>query len=349
LMLGLEALPEGENLLEQAIIRIRMGRIHAYQGDYKAAEEALQQGIRELPPEHPMLITALGNLGNLYCARGDTVQGQAYYRDALALAKKLGDQWRITELQLNLGIEADIAGQLKEAVDVYHQVLTRAEKLGSLAQRVRTHSLLGIVYTKLGAYGEAERNLKECIDLARRAGLRANLIYVLPSLADLYLRQGQPEAAEPLLAEAEKLYQETGARLAEVLPEIYRNWALLHLKQGDNAAALTCAENCVALAKELESDTDEGIGLRVLGMVKLALQQCEGALVYFEQSLAQLEGRDPYEAARTQAAWGECLLNGPDRRRGLELLQLAESTFAQLGAQRDLELLKTLAGNAVVS
>ena len=196
-----------------------------------------------------MQITALGNLGNLYCARGDTVQGQAYYRDALALAQKLGDQWRIAELQLNLGIEADIAGQLKEAVAIYQEVLAQAEKLGSLAQRVRTHSLLGIVYIKLGEYEQAERNLKECIDLARRAKLRAHLIYALPSLADLYLRQGQPAAAEPLLVEAEKLSQETGTRLAEVLPEIYRNWALLHLEQGDNAAARTCAENSCGIGQ----------------------------------------------------------------------------------------------------
>ena len=98
----------------------------------------------------------------------------------------------------------------------------------------------------------------------------------------------------------------------------------------------------MALARELESDTDEGIGLRVLGKVKLAFQQREGALVCFEQSLAQLEGRDPYEAARTQAAWGECLLDGPERSRGLELLQKAESTFAQLGAQRDLDMAQDL-------
>jgi tetratricopeptide (TPR) repeat protein len=147
-----------------------------------------------------------------------------------------------------------------------------------------------------------------------------------------------------LLVEAEKLSQETGTRLAEVLPEIYRTWALLHLVQGDNEAARTCAETSVALARELESDTDEGIGLRVLGKVKLAFQQLEGALVCFEQSLAQLEGRDPYEAARTQTAWGECLLNGPERPRGLELLHKAEAAFAQLGAQRDLDMVKNLAG-----
>ena len=371
LMLGLEALPEGDNLLEHAIIRIRMGSIHGYQGDYKAAEEELQQGRSELPPEHPMQITALGNLGNLYCARGDTEQGQAYYRKTLDLARKLGDEWRIAELQLNLGIEADIAGQLKEAVDIYQQVLAQAEKLGSLAQRVRTYTLLGIVSIKLGEYGEAERNLKEGIDLARRAGLRGHLIYALPSLADLYLRQGQPAAAEPLLVEAEKLSQDTGARLAEVLPEIYRTWALLRLEQGDHAAARTYAENSLKLAQDLESDTDEGIGLRVLGKVKLALQQREGALACFEHSLAQLDGRDPYEAARTQMTWGECLLAGPadapsaglpadapraglpadapraglpESARGLELLRMAEASFAQLGAQRDLEMVKALVG-----
>lgn len=343
LMLGLEALPEGENLIEHAIIRIRMGRIHAYQGDFKTAEGELLQGRSELPEEHPMQITALGNLGNLYCARGDTEQGQEYYRKTLDLARKLGDEWRIAELQLNLGIEADIAGELEEAVSIYREVLVQAEKLGSLAQRVRTYTLLGIVSIKLGNYEEAESCLQQGIELARRAGLRAHLIYALPSLADLYLRQGQPVNAEPLLAEAEKLAQDTGARLAEVLPEIYRTWALLHLEQNDSSAAQTCAEASLKLARELESDADEGIGLRVLGKVQLALEQPAEALASFEHSLALLDGHDPYETARTQAAWGECLLAGTDPARGLELLQAAASTFAQLGAQRDLEIIKTLA------
>jgi tetratricopeptide (TPR) repeat protein len=345
LMLGLEALPEGENLLEHAFLRIRMGRIHAYQGDFKTAEEELQQGRSMLPAEHPMQITALGNLGNLYCARGDTVQGQEYYRKTLDLARKLGDEWRIAELQLNLGIEADIAGKLAEAVAIYQDVLAQAEKLGSLAQRVRTHTLLGIVDIKLGAYDEAERNLKEGIDLARRAGLRAHLIYTLPSLAELCLRQGQPASAEPLLEEAEKLAQETGSRLAEVLPEIYRTWALLHLEQGDSAAARTCIDTSLKLARELESDTDEGIGLRVLGRIQLASQQYTEALANFEQSLAQLDGRDPYEAARTQTTWGQCLLAGPEHARGLALLRAAAATFEQMGAQRDLEMVKSLAGS----
>lgn len=348
LMLGLDALPEGESLLEHAILRIRMGSIHVYQGDFKTGEEELQQGSSELPADHPMQITALGNLGNLYCTRGDTEQGQAYYRDALALAQKLGDEWRITEHKLNLGIEADIAGQLQEAVAIYREVLVQAEKLGSLAQRVRTYTLLGIVHVKIGDYPEAERCLQEGIDLARRAGLRAHLIYALPSLADLCLRQGRPAAAEPLLAEAEKLAQEIGARLAEVLPEIYRTWALLHLEQGDRAAARNCVESSLKLARELESDADEGIGLRVLGKVQLASQQPAEAQASFEQSLARLAGRDPYEAARTQAAWGDCLLDGPDPERGRQLLQAAASAFARLGAQRDLEIVETLVSRGII-
>ncbi len=244
---------------------------------------------------------------------------------------------------MNLGIEADIAGELEEAVSIYREVLDQAEKLGSLAQRVRTYTLLGIVSIKLGNYEEAESCLYQGIELARRAGLRAHLIYALPSLADLYLRQGQPVKAEPLLAEAEKLAQDTGARLAEVLPEIYRTWALLHLEQNDSTAAQACAEASLKLARELESDADEGIGLRVLGKVQLALQQPVEALASFEHSLALLDGHDPYETARTQAAWGECLLAGTDQSRGLELLQAAAFTFARLGAQRDLEIIKTLA------
>jgi hypothetical protein len=111
----------------------------------------------------------------------------------------------------------------------------------------------------------------------------------------------------------------------------------MHLASADPQVALTYAEQSINLANELEMKLEEGMSRRVLGQVLLATGQSEPALVAFEQSLSLLGG-DPYEVARTKTAWGRFLAStsGPDKERGLSLLQEARATFQELGAKRDL-------------
>jgi len=333
LQLGLDTLAAGDQPAETGALRIRMGRIRSYLGDFTAAQAALQQGLAEIAPGPSRArITALGNLGSLACLQRNVPLGLEYYRQVLDIARQINDHWSMVEVELNIGIELDISGQLSEAAAHYQAALEQAQKLGSLAQQARSLSSLGILHTKLGDYPRAEQELMDGTALARRAGLQAYLVYYLPSLADLRLRQQWIDAAIPLLEEAEQLAQETGAGDVEALPEIYRLWAQVRLADHDPDGALDWAKRALAQARDLEMETDQGVGLRVLGQVQLALGRKAEAVDCFAQSLAFLDGHDPYETARTRAAWGASLLDGSDRERGLELLRDAQTAFVQLGA-----------------
>jgi len=328
----------GASAMEEAALRIRLGRILAYLGKNAEALGELQRGLALLPEGPSRLrITALGNLGNIYCVQGDIDRGQGYYQQVLEIAHQLNDYWSMGEVGINLGIELDIAGRWAEALDEYRQALEQAERLGSLRQQVRALLGIGNANIKLGDYAAAEAGLSKCVAIARGKNWKDTLIYALTSLAGMQLSQSRADLAEPLLAEAEGLAWETGVR--EPLPELYYNWALVRLRQGRAPEASAYAEQALALAREMKAGVYEGVSLRVLGQAQIANGQPDLAMASFEQSLALLADRDPYEAARTKMEWGACLRLSGDAtqaERGTALLSEARDAFQRLGARGEL-------------
>jgi tetratricopeptide (TPR) repeat protein len=306
-----------------------------YLGNHDLALAELQQGLERLPPGPSRLhITALGNLGNLHCIRGEIERGLAYYQRVIENAQKMNDYWAMVEVWSNLGIELDIAGRWVEALVQFQQALEQAERLGSLDQQARLLLARGRPYAKQGDYESAKSSFVKCISIARGQGWKALVIGAGNGLAEVHLGLSEIKEAEDWLTEVEQLAQATGVR--EQLPETYRYWALVRLAQGQPTEAMACAEQSVSLAREFQSYNDEGTGLRVLGQMQWANGQREAALASFEKSLQVLGDRDPYEAARTKVEWAKCLKSNGDAEQSATLSQVAQSAFRKLGARRDL-------------
>ena len=217
-----------------------------------------------------------------------------------------------------------------------------AERLGSQAQKATLELSAGILATKKGAHAAAQQHLERCLTLAHTYNLTDYLIGASASLADLHLRRGEAEAADPLLAEAEQRTLDTGSRWQ--LPEIYRLRGEWHLARGEVQQASACASQALALAEELELPVEAGIALRVLAQATIAAGEHQAGMTLFERSLALLADQDPYESARTKVWWGLHQESGPDLAHGAALLQEARTTFERLGARRDLLQLDAITG-----
>ena len=131
----------------------------------------------------------------------------------------------------------EIAGDWQGAAAEYQAALALAEELCSRAHQVDLELNLGFLATRQGEDAVALAHLSRCQSMANQGSLRLQLVYADTGLADLYLRQGKPEAAGPLLAQAEELAKEIDAR--DRLPEIGFHRALWHLATGDIDAALS--------------------------------------------------------------------------------------------------------------
>lgn len=336
---GLTAL-DPVNWEQAAALHIEIGLSQINLGEFNAAGEALNQGLRLLAGvEAPRLrVTALLNLGNVYAAQGDLRAANRYNREALQISQSIGDYFRMITIWQNLGIDDETAGQWDSAKAKYRQALALAQKLGGVERLVGLNLSLGVLATKQGEDETALIHLPRCLALARQHHLEVYIAWAASSLADLHLRRGELTQAAPLLAEAEHLAQEHTA--GEVLPEIYRELAQLHLAQADLPAALNYARQSITQARDQGMKLEEGMAQRVLGQILVASGQIEAALAAFQSSLTLLTESDPNEAARTQASWGLVLAAGPDPEQGRRLLLTAQATFQELGAQRDLAVVE---------
>jgi tetratricopeptide (TPR) repeat protein len=326
---------------EEAALCIRAGDVQRYMGNYAAALPLLEQGLgllAEGPSQWEAI--ALSGIGSIHLYQGHNKQAGEYYLSALEISQQLHDHQQMLVILSNLGISREIDGDWAGAADDYRRALDLARQLGSIGEQARIENSLGLLYTKQGEDEAALRHLSRAMHLDRIHNLRLNLIYVLNSLALLQMHKRDWEAAEASVSEAEQLALELGTK--HTLPETYYLRAQIRLAEGRLQAAREDVQRTLELTDELGMNLEEGIGQRVLGQALQACGQVEPALAAFQDSLATLAGLDPYEAARTQAAWGRCLASGPDVERGAALLGEARTTFGRLGARRDLAELEEI-------
>jgi tRNA A-37 threonylcarbamoyl transferase component Bud32/tetratricopeptide (TPR) repeat protein len=333
---GLDELASAD-VMEEAALYLRQGSALIAIGDNVAALTALKESLRLLP-ETPTdwRASVLMSMGVVYCSQGDIERGKACHMQALEIYEQFGNIRGMISIRHNLGIEMEIAGNWVGAAHEYQQALDLTEQLGSVGHRTDLELSLGILQTKRGNSMAALAHLSRCLELGQHYGLSEYIAACQASLADLWIRLADWEQAEISLAEADRLAHALDTKYQ--LPEIEREWAQLRLAQGDQAAALRHAERSVALARELDSDLDQGIGLRVLGQVLLADNQYAEGMGTYSKSLAILSSRDPYEAARTRVQWGTALRISADDDQALALIHEARAAFQALGAQHDLQI-----------
>ena len=291
---------QDQDRLEAAALYVKLGHARYTLGQFEQAVEASQQALKRLPQTpHPLRASALLNLGIVYGTQGNLNRALVCYNEALRLGEGLHDLWTMAKAWHNIGVENETAGQWDAALAAYQRGLEVAEQLGSQAQKATLELSSGILAMKKGEYDGAQAHLERCLALARTYDLGDYLVGTAASLADLHLRRGDAEAADPLLAEAERRALAAGSRWQ--LPEIYRLRGEWHLQRHEPQQAQEWAAEALALAEELELPVEAGIALRVLGQAQAAMD--EDADESFQRSLDLLRQHEPYEAERTQAAW----------------------------------------------
>lgn len=317
------------SVTEQAVLYVRIGTVLTSTGNYTAATDAFEQGLHLLPEDaDDWRANALSNLGVIYCSQGNAERGTVCYRDALAIYERSGNIWKMITIWQNLGIEMEIAGDWPGALEQYRQALEQANRLGSVTRQTELEQNLGDLLVKQGDIETAMMHLSQGIDLARTHDLKEHLVCIQVCMADVWIRLEEWDEATQALQEAQALTQELQSQ--DQLPEIYRHWAHVYVAQRTPQRALEQIEHALHWSRKLELDLETGKNLRVLAQIVIAEGQLDQALAAFEESLL-LVVRDPYEAARTKAAWGQALLDGTEAERGRTLIAEAQVVFQKLG------------------
>jgi tetratricopeptide (TPR) repeat protein len=206
-----------------ATARGRQATILTYAGDLDEATSALDEAGKLVPDNATGLRTLLAVWrAQLAGARGDLAQRRRAYEEAVRGYDQAGDARRAAAAETNL---AD-------------------------------------VYNRVGAYGEAERALRDAVEKCRRVGNRIFEGYALANLGYALTMQRRPDEALSVLRDALALAEQIGETRLGMSVRLYRVRALAAV---DSAEALREAR---LVADEAERSGLDG--LRVLALAAAA-------------------------------------------------------------------------------
>lgn len=242
------ALEEGARVLAEAIrlhdperqarALAAMGAVYDRLGRYRDALESYRQALRfeeRTLDRHRQALT-LGNLSLVYLRMGLPGPAVVHAGQALSLARVLPD------VRLQVSLKQAYAASLAGAGDFRQSERTYAEILG-LVSRLSSPELLGLVLAgrgrvllALGRLDEAERHIRDALDLALRN--RDSLLHLQAKsgLALVDWQRGDLDAAVEHLEESRRLVEDSRGILSnesdrmsygETISQIYSNLATI--------------------------------------------------------------------------------------------------------------------------
>lgn len=241
------------------------------------AEGDLQEALRLSGQDEVTKLIRVGTLielGFLEVQRGHYDKGREFYRQAEDLAREIGSRrdlgrtlMGIAQVETKRGHHFEVFRANDEAFRIFREIEDNHLMVIALAGRGNSLSLLG-------AYREAEENLREAIELSRKFGSRGQGMESLyNSLGRALDLMGQtPAAIETLQGSLE-----TNPNHLYIV-FTYAYLAQATLRNGDLDRARGQASRALEVARERKSQEGEAMALTILAQILLAGGETEQAL-----------------------------------------------------------------------
>ncbi|KAF9770791.1 hypothetical protein IL306_011602, partial [Fusarium sp. DS 682] len=162
-----------EDMLNQAEIALRAGRVLLFRGEYNTAEEVVRMSVeareKVLGKEHPDTLSSMNNLALALQGQGKYEEAEKMHRQTLEVSNKiLGKEHPDTLTSMNnLALALQGQGKYKEAKEIHQQTLELKEKVFGKEHRDTLASMnnLANVLDSIGQFEEAEKMHRETLEL----------------------------------------------------------------------------------------------------------------------------------------------------------------------------------------
>lgn len=348
-----------EELFQQRLHALAAGHLVQLQGSKEAPRYRLLETLREYALER------LQATGGTLAAQRRHAQYYAAIAFAIDPAKSAGTyhEWRdhlrpdypdlVAALQLSLSMSQREPGDL-EYVELTLEIasglghfwyiegswqeglrwLQQAVELpgGRLALRSRANTELGVLYSALGRYPEAERHLNQAREEAAQAGDLLGVAWILAQLGYSALIQGQISVTRAYTHERLQIYRQIGnpRYLALTLEQI----GCAAIEEGDYERGVPWVEECQALWESQDARAGVAAARLIIGMAELAQGNASSALTRFQKAY------DDFDSIEHQHGLAWSL-----RNLGLAYLSLGQIPQAQFSLLRAFERYLELTGN----
>ena len=263
---------------------LRLGTLHARQTNQPGAAAAFDRALK--------LYAADGNKegeaavryqqGRLFASNRKWAEARAEFQQALALARETNNKYQQVLTLQQLALSQDGGA---EALQTARSAVDLAQASGMNDQVANGHVTLGnVFFAKLGQQDEAERAYDQALRYARNYKLRRYEALALLNLASLRDRQGNPDEAERLAAEARDYFLQVGYRREANQSEML--FARSKKRRGDNEGALKIFEEQLRLAEQSGDMGQVGSLHRECGAVLYTQAKFPQALAHYSESAA---------------------------------------------------------------
>jgi predicted ATPase/DNA-binding XRE family transcriptional regulator len=269
-------------------------------------------------------------VGNLHGWRDQLRPDYPNLIAALQSALALGDVELTLKLASGLGHFWYLQGSWQEGVRWLEAAL--ALPGGSTAVRARANTELGILYSALGYYPEAERHLHQARAEATQAGDLLATGWVLAQLSQVALLQGQVAVTRAYTHERLEIYRRLGdiRYLAITLEQM----GCAAVEEGDYERGIPWLEECQSLWAAQESHAGVAATHLITGMAELAHGNAANALARFQQAYDEFDSIQHSHGL----AWSL-------RNLGLAHIALGQIPQAQFSLLRSYERYAALTGS----
>lgn len=177
---------------------------------------------------------------------------------AVALAKKLGDDYSLVNGLVNLSTTYSHLGQHEKEYELLEQALPLAKKNEDLDQIATTYHNMGDYYFEKNDFSSALEKYLESFSYVKQMGNKYHLCEICTVLALAYHKLNQDGKALQYILQAEQLADEVGVRTK--LKEIYLTRAEIEQKAGNYKLASEYFSKTLAVSDSLfKTETSEKV------------------------------------------------------------------------------------------
>lgn len=206
---ALYLLKDGDGEIASSILR-RVARTYVDDGQFDVAVDCLSAAlaVSEALGEMLGVAHAYNSMAGCHLLRGNLDQAVQLYAKAKACAAETGEERLKAMISQNLGIIASMSGDLTAALDHYAASLVTYRTAGLREYVGPLLNNMGLVFTQLERFDEAQAAYDEAIAHCRSTDDTANRLLALINSTDLWLARGDIDRASSL---CEAVMREAGS------------------------------------------------------------------------------------------------------------------------------------------
>lgn len=255
--------------------------------DTTAAAERLPEAVAlaRRAGDQWCLADALGKLGASALYRGDATGATAPFMESLAIGRAAGDERAVHRALGGLARAAALNGDVEAALDLIGEGLAIARRLGDRSWLALDLAMLGDLERAVGRPEQGMEHARMGMALAEEIDARYPR-YVATGLAGrIALALGDLDTAASLFATAVALSGESG--LVPFASAWHLGLAEVALARGDGDTAADAARSALARAEPIGHRADAARAMAVLGAVALERSNTEVAVRQLARALAE--------------------------------------------------------------